>query len=100
MSVLRCAVRFTDSEGIVHTAHVNAESLYEAVALAVAEFRQAQIVPDPVPMTEFIVMIERPRIEHRIRLSQVAKWAETSVTRDGPAAMSKRLRVKSLLALG
>jgi hypothetical protein len=97
MSAPACAVSFTDCQGIVHTAHVQAESLYEAVALAVAEFRESQLVPEPVPVTEFTVTIERPRIEHRIRLSQVAKWAETSVTRHGPAGMSKRQKVKSLL---
>ncbi len=45
MAAARCAVSFSDTDGITHTARVQAESLYEAVALAVAEFRQDQLVP-------------------------------------------------------
>lgn len=97
MAAVRCSVSFTDSDGIAHTAHVQAESLYEAVALAVAEFRQDKLVPAPASMTEFTVAIQRPAIEHRIRLNQVEKWAQ-STTRDGPAGVTKRQRVKALLA--
>lgn len=97
MSVARCAVSFSDADGITHTARVQAESLYEAVALAVAEFRQDQLVPPLASMTEFTVAIERPAIEHRIRLAQVSKWAESS-TREGPAGIMKRQKVRALLA--
>jgi len=37
MAVARCSVSFTDSDGVSHTAHVQAESLYEAGALAVGQ---------------------------------------------------------------
>ena len=97
MAAARCAVSFTDSDGIAHTAHVQAESLYEAVAVAVAEFRRDSLVPAPASTTEFIIAIERPLIEHRIRLNQVTKWAE-STTKEGPAGMTKRQRVKSLIS--
>jgi hypothetical protein len=91
----RCHVSFTDPEGIPHAVDVQADSLYEAVALAVAEFRSDPMTDAPGPMTEFIVAIHRPAVEHRIRLGQVAKWAEG--TRDGPAGIVKRQRVKNLL---
>src|SRR5580704_3552341 len=42
------------------------------------------------------ISIPRPALEHRIRLAQVTKWAEG--TRDGPAGVLKRQRVKELLA--
>ena len=96
MAVARCNVSFTDSDGLSHTAHVQAESLYEAVALAMAAFRDDHLVPTPGPTTEFTVAIERPAIEHRIRLSQVTKWA-VETTREGPAGLTKRQRVKALL---
>jgi hypothetical protein len=90
-------------QGLVHGlrwgvtyAHVLAESLYEAVALATAEFRNHHMVPKPGPTTEFTVASERPPVEHRIRLSQVMKWAEET-TREGPAGVTKRRRVKALL---
>jgi hypothetical protein len=96
MSMTRCSVAFTDTDGLSHRVHVEAESLYEAVALAIAAFRDDPVVPRPEAMTEFTVIIERPAVEHRIRLGQVAKWAE-STTRDGPAGVMKRQRVKTLL---
>jgi hypothetical protein len=96
MAAARCKVSFTDSDGLSHAVHVQAESLYEAVAHAIAEFRDDHMVPKPAPTTEFTVAIERPLTEHRIRLSQVVKWAEET-TREGPAGLVKHQRVKALL---
>lgn len=92
----RCRVSFTDQNGIPHAVEVQADSLYEAVAMAVAEFRTDPLSAVPGAMTEFTVTIPRPAIEHRVRLSQVAKWADTT-TREGPAGITKRQRVKALL---
>ena len=97
MAAARCSVSFTDHDGLLHTARVQAESLFEAVALAVAEFRHDQLVSAPSSDTAFIVAIERPPVEHRITLSQVEKWADNQTTREGPAGMSKRQRLKALL---
>jgi hypothetical protein len=93
----RCRVSFTDSEGVLHGIDVDAESLYEAVAIAVAQFRDDDISPTlPGPMTEFTVAVYRNPTEHRIRLSQVSKWAEHT-TKGGPAGTTKRQRVRTLL---
>jgi hypothetical protein len=97
MAVARCAVSFTDDDGIAHTAHVQADSLYEAVALAVAGFRQDPLVPCPLATTEFVVAIDRPPIEHRICLSKVTQWAKSSTTKEGPAGITKRHRLRALL---
>jgi hypothetical protein len=51
--------------------------LFEAVALAVAEFHQGEITTEPPgPTTEFCIMVLRKPIEHRIRLNRVTAWAE------------------------
>jgi hypothetical protein len=97
MPLARCRVAFTDIDGISHAVEIQAESLYEAVALAVAEFRQGEIIAEtPGPKTEFIVTVHRKPIEHRINLSQVAKWAEHT-TREGPAGITTRERIRVLL---
>jgi hypothetical protein len=76
---------------------VEADSLYEGVALAVAEFRQGEMMTAlPGPMTEFCVTVLRKPIEHRIRLDRVTKWAQPT-TRDGPAGITKRQHVRTLL---
>ena len=90
-----CRVSFTDTNGIPHDVEVQAESLYEAVALAVAEFRADMLTAEVGPMTEFVIAIHRPAVEHRLRLNQVTQWAQG--TRDGPAGVIKRQRIMSLL---
>jgi len=92
----RCRVSFTDPEGILHGVEVQADSLFEAVAMAVAEFRADSMTGIPGPMTEFTVAIHRPAVEHKIRLGQVTRWAEGSST-EGPAGITRRQRVQSLL---
>ncbi len=93
----RCRVSFSDSDGLEHSAEVEAESLYEAVALAVADFRDDPLLRDrPGDMTEFIVAVLRNPTEHKIRLSQVKKWAEPTM-KEGPAGVTKRQKVRALL---
>lgn len=86
-----------DSDKTEHAVEVEADSLYEAVALAVADFRQDPLlVSYPNAMTEFTVAVLRNPTQHRIRLGQVEKWAEHT-TREGPAGITKRQRVQALL---
>ena len=40
MSVRSCRVTINDLEGVAHTVHVTAETLYEAVALGLAAIRK------------------------------------------------------------
>lgn len=93
----RCRVSHTDTEGISHTVHVDAESLFEAVRLAVAEFRDDKTVEhEPGSHTEFTVHVLRQPIEHRVRLKKVQEWSQPSV-RGGPAEMMRRDRVRKTL---
>lgn len=93
----RCRVSFTDHEKTEHAVEVEADSLYEAVALAVADFREDPLLRDsPGAMTEFTVAVLRNPTEHKIRLQQVVKWAEPTI-REGPAGITKREKVLALL---
>lgn len=75
---------------------MEAESLYEAVALAVDDFRDDPLLRDrPGAQTELTVAVLRNPTEHKIRLQQVAKWAEPTM-REGPADVSKRQKVRTL----
>jgi hypothetical protein len=81
----RCRDSYADADGVVHSVEVDADSLYEAVALAVAEFRQGEIITDvPRPMTEFCVTVMRKPIEHRIYFKKIQQWVQPT-TKDGPA---------------
>jgi hypothetical protein len=100
MAASRCRVSYSDSDGVTHAVEVEADSLYEAVALAVAEFRQDEILTTtPAPMTEFCVTVLRRPIEHRIRFRKVQEWVKPS-TKGGPAGILLRERLRKLLGQG
>ena len=72
----RCRVSFTDSEKTEHAVEVEAESFYEAVALAAADFREDPLLREPPgAMTEFTVAVLRNPTGHKIKLQQLTKWA-------------------------
>jgi hypothetical protein len=97
MAHSRCRVSYADADGLVHSVEVDADSLFEVVALAVAEFRQCEIITDvPRPMTEFCVTVLRKPIEHRIHFKKVQQWVQPT-TKDGPAGISPRDRLRKLL---
>jgi trans-aconitate methyltransferase len=97
MGISRCRVSYTDPKGLIHGIDVDAESLFEAVAIAVAQFREDDINPyTPEAQTEFIVAVYRNPVEHYIRLHQVEAWAKHTTT-EGPAGVTKRERVRMLL---
>jgi hypothetical protein len=52
VSVQACIVSFTDHEGIRHSVTVHAQTLDEAVALAVRAFREHDCVPGPASTIE------------------------------------------------
>jgi hypothetical protein len=93
----RCRVSYADRHGLLHAIDVEAESLFEAVAIAVASFREDEVSPPEIDgMTEFTVAVYRNPTEHKIRLGQVHQWARSSTT-ESPAAIIKRNRVLQLL---
>ena len=51
---------FADRHGLLHAIDVEAESLFEAVAIAVASFRDDEVSPPEIDgMTEFTVAVYR-----------------------------------------
>jgi hypothetical protein len=96
MGVSRCTVAFTDTDGTSHEVCVHAESLYEAVGLAVAEFTSAEVASvSPGSMTEFTVSVHREAITHRLKFNQVTRWAQGGGR--SPHDVLNRNRVKKLL---
>ena len=94
----KCRVSYTDAEG-VHSVEVMAETLFEAVAQAVAEFKGDKTVPTaPGPETEFRVQVLRKPVEHLIKLKRVEEWAQFGNT-TGPGDMLRRERVRQMLSI-
>ncbi len=100
MGLSRCRVSYTDQEGIEHAVEVHADSLYEAAALAVCEFREQELDTDgPKPMTLLTITVYRKPVEHKIHVQQVREWAKPS-TEGGPAGIMRRDRIRRLLGIG
>jgi hypothetical protein len=89
-----CMVSFVDLGGIRHSVEVNAESLYEAAALATRTFRQHNCAPGPI--TKLDVEI-RSSVTHTVTLQRVQDWLETGPR--SPRELVLKERLKQLLAL-
>jgi hypothetical protein len=85
-------VSFIDSEGIAHSVEVSAASLYEAAALALAEFRRCGFTDaDPGAATRLSVAVKVPATTHEVTVRKVRDWL------DGAAKSPKELVLKNRL---
>jgi hypothetical protein len=95
----RCRVSYLDSRNIEHAVDITADSLFEAVAVAVRAFREGALVEElPVPGTELRITASPLPVEHRVRLQRVEQWAQTGTVKS-PVEMLRRERVRELLGL-
>jgi hypothetical protein len=76
---------------------VAAESLYEAAALAVKEFRQHDWVDElgPGAMTKLAVRVKPPATTHEVSIRQLEQW--TARTAGSPRDTVLKARVRELL---
>ena len=87
-------VSFVDSVGIRHSVEVAAESLYEAAALAVQEFRRHPWSDgiEPGTMTKLEVNIKSPTTAHEVNIRQLEKWVSSSSKSPHDLLLKKRVR--------
>jgi hypothetical protein len=92
-----CIVSFVDSEGIRHSIEVAAESLYEAAALAVREFRRHRWTDgmEPGAMTHLAVSVKSPAVTHEVTIRQLERWAGGGAK--SPREILLKSRVRELL---
>jgi hypothetical protein len=91
--VCKCQVSFTDSVGVTHMVEVPADSLYEAAALAIAEFRRcgfAEVIPGPA--TRLTVAVESPATTHELPISKLEAWLDSSAKSPHDHILKQRLR--------
>ena len=92
-----CVVSFVDSEGIQHSIEVAAESLFEAAALAVKEFRRPPWTDgmEPGAVTRLAVSVKAPKTTHEVSIRQLEKWVAS--TPKSPSDTMLKSRVRALL---
>ena len=94
MPVRTCLVSFTDSDGIRHSTETQAESLYEAVALAARAFREHDCYPGPASRIE--VEVRGPSVTHTVTMRKVQEWLDGACKSPNEKVVKERL--KGLLA--
>ena len=96
-AVLRtCKVSVTDMRDVEHTIDVTAETLYEAIAGALAALQQDCWVGDiPQGLNTVSVLVQHPPIKHEVKMKDFLSW----LGRQGgsPAQVMLRERVRKLL---
>ena len=96
-----CQVKYRDIEGIVHQIDVQADSLFEAVAAAVHQFRKTNWCGHPPgPGCEFSVKLlpETPAQTYTVAFSQVQDFARHGVAK-GPKGMIRKNKLRELLGI-
>jgi len=98
MPVRSCRVTICDLAGVAHSVQVSAATLYEAVALGLAEIRKHSWV-DGIPEGLNVVTVEvhDTPIEHAVRLADFLKWLERGG--GSPREITDRNRVRAILGL-
>jgi hypothetical protein len=84
-----CVVSYLDTEGLRHTVEVEAESLYEAAALAVRTFTQHACDPGQHSKLEVEV---RSSVTHTITLKKIHDWLNGGAKSPREAVMKEKLR--------
>ena len=95
MALRVCAVSFTDHRGIRHAADVSADSLYEAVVLAIKTFRGDPWLENVAPGTAIEVEVREPGTKHSVTLAQVERWLASASA--SPSESVKKNKLKTIL---
>jgi hypothetical protein len=72
-------VSFVDPNGIRHSIEIVAESLYEAAALAVHEFRRHPWTEEMEQgaVTRLSVSVDAPKTTHELSIRRLEKWVSS-----------------------
>jgi len=99
MALRTCTVSFKDSRGIRHAVDVEAESLFEAVVVAVRRLRQDPFTERIGSATVLDVEARDPSTtRHAISLQQVERWLDGATS--SPNEASKKAKLKVMLLQG
>lgn len=88
-----CVVSCSDLKGFEHAVEVTAESIYEAVARALAVFRSDDWIDEiGRGLTAVKVVVRHPEIVHTVRVKDFEHWIETGGKTPAEIILKQRLR--------
>jgi len=91
-----CRVSFRDGDGVRHSVDVEAETLYEAAALALKRFKKSEWIGDVGAGTRIDIEIIEPPVSHFLLYGQLQTWLNGGAKT--PAEAVKKKKLKELLA--
>ena len=95
MAVRTCRITCRDAKGVERTFQVTAQSLFEAVALALRVFREHEWSDEPMGSTSVVVTIKPAEVEHRVRIKDFQTWLASPPR--SPAEMALKRRLQNIL---
>jgi hypothetical protein len=94
-----CRVSFDDGAGITHTVSVSASSLYEAAALAIAEFKKSGFAFAAVGLgTRLRVAVKPPTTTHELSVGKLQMWLESNG--ETPREQALKITLRQVLGGG
>jgi hypothetical protein len=98
MELKACKVSLFDAEGVEHSVHVTAATLYEAIAMALKLLARTEWVGNfQARFGDIQVDVKSVPISHTVKLENFRKWLEQHPT--SPAQIMRRQRVLSILEI-
>jgi hypothetical protein len=85
-------VSFEDGAGIAYSVAVCAESLYEAAALALAEFNSGFVLSGVGPGTRLKVVVEAPTTAHELTVGKLEAWLNSNGL--SPREQAKKVKLR------
>jgi hypothetical protein len=98
MNLRQCRVIVSDMEGVKHSVEVTASTLYEAVALGLAEIRgQDWAAEIPGGLNTVDVSASAVPVTHSVRIQDFNKWLNRSG--GAPHEITQRHHIRQILGL-
>lgn len=89
LGMATCVVSFVDNDGIRHTVEVEAESLFEAAALALRTFKLHSCEPGLITKLEVEI---RSVVTHTVTPKRLHQWLEGGAKSPKEAMIKEHLR--------
>ena len=96
MALRTCKVSVADLEGVEHTVEVTADTLFEAIAAALAALREDDWVGQiGNGLTTVSVTVEQPAVQHQVRVKDFLAWLKRKG--GSPAEVMLRKKLEKML---
>jgi hypothetical protein len=84
-----CIVSYLGGDGVRHTVEVQAESLFQAVVLALKTFREHNCAPSD---TQNLLVEIRSSVTHTVTLARVRQWVNGGARSPKEAVIKQQLK--------